>query len=275
MQQEEPYMMNCTNSLAPDDEELLRYSLDDDPLSEEARLHLAQCQICQQRLANYQQTHSFLLAHLYRRQCPDGTQLSLYCAGLLPMDEQIHIATHLLSCPLCAAEAAETRRFLAEVPVEPTSSATTYSLPQTIRRIFATPLPPSASNVVRRDHIPTLPPPAWPRQYQAESIILSLHLSRDSKKAFVLLAMMTSSDPTVSIDAYEGVDAELYEAESSREEQSTGEREHLPAKAAVPRTQVDDLGNIVFRAVPPGKYTLVVHLPGHELVIENIDIASG
>lgn len=272
MQQEEPYMMDCTNSLAPDDEELLRYSLDDDPLSEEAKMHLAQCQICQQRLASYQQTHSFLLSHLYRRQCPDGTQLSLYCAGLLPMDEQISIATHLLSCPPCTAEAAETRRFLAEVPAMP---APVHSLPQTIRRIFAMLIPPVVPNVVRRDHVPTLPPPAWPRQYQAESINLSLHLSRDSKKEFVLLAMMTSSDPTVSLDAYEGVDAELYSVESSSGEQSASERQQRPAKVSVPRTYVDDLGNIVFRAVPPGNYTLVVHLPGHDLVIEDVPIASG
>src|SRR5947209_10178699 len=190
MQQEESYMMDCTNSLAPDDEELLRYSLDDDPLSEEARLHLAQCQICQQRLTSYQQIHSFLLSHLYRRQCPDGTQLSLYCAGLLPMEEQIHIATHLLSCPPCAAEATETRRFLAEVPIRPAPPALMYSLPQTMRRIFTTLVPPAAPNVVRRDHVPTSPLPAWPRQYQAESINLSLHLSRDNKKEFVLLAML-------------------------------------------------------------------------------------
>ncbi len=267
--------MNCTNSLAPDDEELLRYSLDDEPLSEEARLHLAQCQICQQRLTSYQQIHASLLSHLYRRLCPDGIQLSLYCAGLLSMDEQIHIATHLLSCPLCSAEAAETRRFLAEVPIQLTSSAPLYSLPKTTRRIFATPIPLAAPNVVRGDHISTLPSPSWPRQYQAESINLSLHLSRDSKKEFVLLAMMTNSDPTVSLDAYEGVHAELYVAESWSGGQHAGERERMPAAAPIPRTQVDDLGNIVFRAVPPGKYTLVVHLPGHQVVIEGVDIASG
>src|SRR5215471_5985752 len=139
LQQEEPYMMDCANSLAPDDEELLKYALDEDPPPEEVRGHLAQCQICQQRLASYQQTHSLLLSHLYRRQCPDGTQLSLYCAGLLPMNEQIRIASHLLACPLCTAEAAETRRFLAEVPALPAPSPVAYSLPRAIRRIFATP----------------------------------------------------------------------------------------------------------------------------------------
>ncbi len=269
-------MMDCTNSLAPDDEELLRYSLDEDPLSEEAQAHLARCQLCQQRLASYQQTHKLLLSHLYRRRCPDGTQLSLYCAGLLPMNEQVRIATHLLACPLCSAEAAETRRFLAEVPALPTPSATMHSLPQALRRIFATPITPPAPNIIRRDQAPTLPPPPWPRHYQAESINLSLHLSRDSKKEFVLLAMMTDSNPTVSLDAYEGIGAELYMVENSNEEQSASERQRLSStKASVPRTHVDDLGNIVFRAVPPGNYTLVVHLPGHDLVIEDIAIASG
>ena len=267
--------MDCANPLAPDDEELLRYALDEDPLPEEVREHLAQCQICQQRLASYQQTHSLLLSHLYRRQCPDGTQLSLYCAGLLPMDEQIRIASHLLACPLCTAEAAETRRFLAEVPALPAPSPAVYSLPRTIRRIFATPVTPPALNTVRRDPIPALPPTSWPLHYQAESINVSLHLSRDSKKEFVLLAIMTNSDPTVSLEAYEGVGAELYSAERSSEEQDADGEQPMLAKAPILHTRVDDLGNIVFRAVPLGNYTFVVHLPGHDLVIEDIPIASG
>jgi hypothetical protein len=191
------------------------------------------------------------------------------------MDEQIRIATHLLACPLCTAEAAETRRFLAEVPALPVPSPVVYTLPHTVRRIFATQISSPAPNMVRRGPTQALPPTQWPRHYQAESINVSLHLSRDSKKEFVLLAIMTDSDPAVSLDAYEGADAELYPIERSSQEQNADGKRPMPTQAPLLRTHIDDLGNIVFRAVPLGNYTLVVHLPGHDLVIEDIAIASG
>jgi hypothetical protein len=115
----------------------------------------------------------------------------------------------------------------------------------------------------------------WPRQYQTESLNLSLHLSRNSKKEYVLLAIIASTDPMVSIDAFEGMQAELYAVQHLSGEPSEGKGEHIPAEAAVVRTQVDDLGNIVFRAMPPGNYTFVVHLPEHDLVVEDVTVAPG
>ena len=84
-----------------------------DEIAEMSR-HLEQCVTCQQRIALYKQGHSFLVSRLYRRQCPDGTTLSLYCAGLLPEDQRTGIKNHILDCPLCAAEAEDSRQFLAE-----------------------------------------------------------------------------------------------------------------------------------------------------------------
>src|SRR5271167_1540455 len=106
--------MDCLHPLAPDDEELLRFALDGEAVSEEMSRHLEQCTTCQQRLARYKKAHSFLVSHLYRSQCPSGTELSLYCAGFLPADQRITIANHILDCPLCTAEAEDTRQFLAE-----------------------------------------------------------------------------------------------------------------------------------------------------------------
>jgi hypothetical protein len=270
MQQEVPDIMDCSNIRALSDEELLRYILDGIPLSEEARIHLEECHLCQQRLNSYQQTHELLLSHLYRRECPDGTQLSLYCDGLLPMDEQIRIATHLLACPLCAAEAADTRRFLAAVePVPSTPPTPLFSLSHKVPCIVATPVIPSEPNMVLRSStlIPT-----WPRQYQAESINVSLHLSPNSKKEYMLSATMTSSVSLVSVDTFEGVKAELYAVQGSSSEQSDGKEEYRRAEATTLHTEVDDTGNIVFPAVPPGNYTLVVHLPERELMIEDVII---
>ena len=36
------------------------------------------------------------------------------------------------------------------------------------------------------------------------------------------------------------------------------------------RTQVDDLGNFVFKPVPTGQYVMIIYLPNRELVIEDI-----
>jgi hypothetical protein len=270
MQREVPDIMDCSNILALSDEELLSSILDDIPLSGEAKAHLEQCHLCQQRLNSYQQTHELLLSHLYRRECPDGTQLSLYCDGLLPMDEQIRIATHLLACPLCAAEAADTRRFLAAVEPLPVPSTPLFSLSHKV--LVATLIMPPEPNMVLRGStlIPT-----WPRHYQAESINLSLHLSRASKKEYVLSAIMTCSVSLVSVDAFEGMKAELYAVQDSSGEQSKGKEEYIPAEATTLRTEVDDVGSIVFPAVPPGNYTLVVHLPERELMIEDVIITPG
>ena len=46
--------MDCLNSLAPSDEELISFALDDEALPSEADNHLHQCEICQERLTNIQ-----------------------------------------------------------------------------------------------------------------------------------------------------------------------------------------------------------------------------
>jgi len=106
-------VIECLHSMAPTDEELLRYALDDETLATDVQEHLEQCGICQRRLAIYQRTNNFLLAKLYRSRCPEVTTLSHYCAELLPANQTISITEHLAVCPLCTAEVAETRSVLA------------------------------------------------------------------------------------------------------------------------------------------------------------------
>ncbi len=110
--------MDCLNSIAPTDEELISLALDEETLPEDTNSHLQQCEICQQRLARYKQVNTYLLSHLYRSQCPTGEELSLYCADLLPAYERMRIANHVLDCPLCTNEVAETRKFLRTLDVE-------------------------------------------------------------------------------------------------------------------------------------------------------------
>lgn len=255
--------MDCSHSLAPSDEELLQVVLEREALTEKASRHLEQCGTCQLRLAEYQALHASLLSRLYRRQCPTGTKLSYYCSGLLPQDERISVATHLLDCPLCAEEVAVTRRSLAEPLLMPSTS---FSPTATVRRIFCTLVSPQAQRVMRRE----VPAPSWPRWYRAESIDLSLHLSRVEKGEYVLMVIISYTDSADSVDTLEGVTAELYRAPylpgSESNDMSWQAETHLM------RSQVDDIGNIVFRAVPVGEYVLIVHVPESDLIIEDLTI---
>lgn len=252
--------MDCLHSMAPDDEELLRFALDGEPLREEAREHLAQCETCQQRLAMFKQVNTALTAQLYRSQCPSAEQLSFYCADLLSVDDRMHIAAHILDCPLCSAEVAETRRFMLEVEPLPVAEFSPQVVVRTIRRIAASLVRQQAQFVLRGAEAPS--ETGWPRQYRAETIDLSLHLSRASNGDHLLLGILTSTDNAESVDAFEGAKAELYPANNVTPETQTPIR----------MTDVDDLGNIVFNAVPTGQYALLLHLPEREIVIEDITI---
>ncbi len=252
--------MDCLHSMAPDDEELLRFALDGEPLREEAREHLAQCETCQHRLAMFKQVNTALTAQLYRSQCPTAEQLSFYCANLLSPDDNMHIAAHILDCPLCGAEVADTRRFMAEVEPLPVEVFSPQVVVRNIRRIAASLVRQQAQFVLRGAEAPS--ETGWPRQYRAETIDLSLHLSRASNGDHLLLGILTSADNAESVDAFEGAKAELYPANNVASETQTSTR----------MTEVDDLGNIVFNAVPIGQYTLLLHLPEREIVIEDITI---
>ncbi len=256
--------MDCLNSIAPTDEELISYALDDEALPTEANNHLQQCETCQKRLARYKQTSTYLLSHLYRSQCPSGQELSLYCADLVPDEERIRIANHVLDCPLCANEVAETRTFLRTLDVEqPVSS---FSLRALLHPIFATRVLRTQPQFAVRGGSDASETP-WPRQYKAETVDLSLHLSFTSKAERMLLGIITSIDPEESVEIFEGVAAELYTAPGPLT--SNGDK---PTASPLLRTQVDDLGHLVFKPVPTGQYVMIIYLPNHELVIEDIAI---
>ena len=109
--------MKCLDPMAPNDEELLNYALDEGPVKGAVRKHIEQCAICQQRLAPYKGMHASLLSVLYRSQCPTATTLSHYCANLLSANQATKVAEHLSYCPLCASEVEETQRVLADSEV--------------------------------------------------------------------------------------------------------------------------------------------------------------
>jgi hypothetical protein len=249
-------MMDCMHAMAPNDVDLLNFALDDEPLPEKVREHLEQCNICQRRLATYKHIHNALLSSLYRRQCPTGTQLSFYCADMLQENERLSIAAHLLDCPLCMNEVSELRQLLKDVepfpplPLTPTSA---------VRRIIATFLRQQPQLALRSEDAAES---AWPRQYHAASLDLSLHLSRASDGEHILLCIITNTNPAESIAAFDGSPAELY----------TAPYDGSVHAESLLSTQVDDLGNIVFKPVPSGECVMVVRFPAYEIVVDGLMI---
>ncbi len=254
--------MDCFIENAPADEELLAYALDNEVLSQQALQHLEQCEVCQQKVARYRRTNANLVARLYRTQCPDTTELSFYSigGGALTPERRQQIGSHVLECPLCMTEVEETRRFMAE-PVEFPVPA--FSPRALVRRIFAIPVKRQPSFIVRGEEQDT----AWPRSYKAEAVDLSLHLSRTSSGEHMLLGILTSSAPLEDVDALQGVLAELHKAPSTVG--SNGANHRTPPFL---HTLVDDMGNIVFKPVPAGNYTMIIHLPGREMIIDGLTI---
>lgn len=270
-------MDNCMNSMAPDDEELLRHVLDEDPLSVNAQEHLANCSICQQRLTDYARTHHFLLSKLYRTQCPSATQLNFYCAGgILSIDETLRISDHLKECPLCSAEVADIRVILRDFNPFPEEDADTLAalraVPGMLRRIIASFVPNTPQLAVRGQS--SQGQTGWPRQYRAERVNISLHLSRATNGDIMLLGLFTSSDPDESVDAFEGADAELYTSPGPTNLPDLALHDGRPPQPLM-KTTVDDLGNLVFKSISPGDYVMLVRLFDSEIVIEGLHIEHG
>ena len=250
--------MDCSHISAPSGEELLQFALEENSLAEEKRVHLEQCPVCQQRLAEYIRFDQVLVARFYRRFCPDSIQLSLYCEDLLGAEERTQVARHVLDCPNCALEVANTRRFLGAAPLAVDLG---FAPLREVRRVFGVLTRRQAQVVVRRDE-GTSGVNAWPRQYHAEAVDLSLHLSRTSNGEQMLLGILTSADSADAVDAFEDALVELYTRGSVAEAEQPG---HM-------QTRIDDLGNLVFQPVASGEYTLVIHLAPQDVVIEHITI---
>jgi hypothetical protein len=134
-----------------------------------------------------------------------------------------------------------------------------FSLRTAARRLFAT-LVVQQAQPVTRDMAPST---GWPRQYRAETIDLSLHLSRAANGETMLLGIITGADPDMTVETFEGVEVALYSAPVVSEE----------APSPFLSTQVDDVGNILLEPVPAGNYFMIVRLPDLEVVIEGLNIA--
>jgi hypothetical protein len=264
-------MTDRLHALAPSNEDLISLVYDEGLLPEEEREHLAQCPICQQRLADYKDMNTLMLSHLYRSLCPSAVNLNYYCLGGLPVEERTSIANHLLDCPLCAGEVVEIRREQASYDLFPEGG---FSLRDAVRRIFANLVVQQAQPVLRD----VQPSTGWPRQYRAEANDLSLHLSRADNGEIMLLGIITSSDPAKTLNAFEGMAVDLYAAPGPLVEGSNASsagRGIDKVTSPLFSTTIDEVGNIFFEEVPPGNYDMILHLKDQDVVIEGLTIDHG
>lgn len=259
-------MTACPDLLALDDDGLLRYIFGEETLNRDRQSHLEQCSICQQRLLDYQNTHSLLLTQLYRVECPDATQLSLYCGNMLSRKENSAINRHLSTCLLCTDEVDTIRHELARFPSP--SKPEVFSLwqfPQKSRHLTARlVLQPQSS--LRQKSAPS----EWPRYYQSPAINLSLHLSYTSEQQLMLVGIFMCDEEEQN-QAYSGTVVDLYLPE---EQQSSGEMLPVEKQPIHPflSTTVDELGHFSFAPLQAGHYAILLHLPDAELLVEQIEL---
>jgi hypothetical protein len=107
----------------------------------------------------------------------------------------------------------------------------------------------------------------YPRQYRAESLDISLHLSRSSSGSYILVGILTSRNAGQNIDAFEGMDVDLYPAPGPL----WIDGDTWIGKPLL-STRIDDLGHIVFSGVPEGEFVMVLYLPAFEVIVEGLTI---
>ncbi|MBV9259700.1 MAG: hypothetical protein JO215_16945 [Ktedonobacteraceae bacterium] len=256
--------MDCSYDSALRDEELLSFVLNEEPLAIEKQAHLEQCPLCQQRLAEIRRVNNVLVRRLYRIFCPSSTEISLYCEGLLPSDAVLYIVNHVLNCPLCIREVIETRSFIKNRSLE---AVTTFSPLTAVRRVIGILLGPQLQ-LATRGETNSITENNWPRQYRADDINLSLHLTRTSNDNHMLLGILSGVDGEKDVALFEGAHAVLHVGPLLSDVTQAPATEPEPVLS----TQVDDLGNFAFSSIPNGKYVLIIHLPDQDIVIEQIII---
>jgi hypothetical protein len=107
----------------------------------------------------------------------------------------------------------------------------------------------------------------YPRLYRAESLDISLHLSRTSSGSYLLLGLLTSRNTGEISDAFEGMDVDLFAAPGP-----LWIADDIWIGKPLLSTKIDDLGHIVFSDVPEGEFVMVLYLPAFEVIVEGLTI---
>ncbi len=232
-------------------DDLIAAAFDPDDVSAEARQHLAQCSTCAGRATAYRQFASTLTSRLYRWDCPDTQEISDYAAGWLRGKRRRAITLHVRRCPRCAEELEISRQFLAPAPPPMPSR------PRLIARLLPhRPIGPALAGLRGG----SADNEGWPRQYQVDSISLSLHRAAPSTGGSGAMLLGLISRAEAPPETFAGIEVRLIAAGA-------------PAATPLATEQIDDLGNFVLSSVPTGRFDLLISLPEGDLVIEGLELS--
>jgi hypothetical protein len=255
-------MNDCSRPLLLDEENLLRYVLDDEPLSPEALEHVNQCSLCQERLSSYKQINTYLLKNMYRSTCPSPTLLNHYVAQLLPSEEAIVIDHHLNVCPLCVQEVQDIRLLIANFDPFPEGS---FTEEKSLERIAALPVSGTYQKGAER-FFSEWEMRHWHGQYQVSDLLISLYSSQTVQGDYNLSAHITFTRSSDDTSYLQNAPAELCRVHIRENEPVTSSEEVYLL------TQIDATGNLQFEHVLEGTYTLFLHLPETEIMIEDLPL---
>lgn len=265
--------MECSEPGTIRDEELLAY-LAGEIVRPVVQQHLARCQSCSAKLAEYRRVERSLTRKFYRCDCPPNQLLGEYQLGLLNFESTAAVKLHVSSCVHCSGEIATLSQFLAHDPmlvervsVQP-SSLSNHRTSQSarsyighlrdvssghIRRVIATFLPPQPRLAYQREVAST---EVWPRNYSAEDFNISIQLDRGASRRDSLQLIGFVTRKGSSLESLQGIPVVL----SSQTN-------------AVYKQNIDELGNFVFSSIFPAIYTLELQLPDSTIVIEQLPIS--
>jgi len=264
--------MECIEPGTIHDEELLAY-LAGEIVQPIVQQHLARCQSCSAKLADFRRVERSLTRKLYRLDCPPNQVLGEYQLGLLTNERASAVQLHLSSCVLCSAEIATLSQFLANDPVLVERVAVQPSLSNNhvshsvkpsfsnlrnitsgqIRRVMATFIAPQPRFAYQREVAST---ELWPRSYSAEDFHISIQLDRGTsrKDSLQLIGFVTHKGS--SLESLQGIPV-LLSSEAD----------------VVYKQHIDELGNFVFSSISPASYTLELQLTDSTIVIERLPVS--
>jgi hypothetical protein len=232
------------------EDDLVAAVVDPDALTAEARQHLAECPICTGRAAAYEQFVSELSSRLYRWDCPDTQDISDYAAGWLRGKRRRALTLHLKRCPRCAEELEISRQFLAPAP-QPAAR------PRLIARLVPRRATGAALAGIRGSTSDESE--GWPRQYQVESISLSLHRAAPSAGGSGAMLLGLISRAEAPPEAFADIEVHLVTSDA-------------PDEPPLVTEHIDDLGNFALSPIPAGRFDLRILLPEGDLVIEGLEL---
>jgi hypothetical protein len=211
------------------------------------REHVEGCEHCAAEVASYTRAHQALKQRFFRFKCPPPEALGDYELTVLPEEERVALAQHVVECPRCTEDLRTLRSFLrASSAAEPEISAFAQ-----VRRVMATAFAPPRNLAYGGLRGATTPTSAT---YRTGSLSVKLEQSATpGRRESSVIGLIWGTD--------------------DREATLRGEA-RLVSELASLASPIDDLGNFTFARVPHGAHQLELHLSEQIVVVEALRIGS-